>query len=140
MLDTHARHRSLRGERRSGDSLSTRLPATPAARLRASLFPVALLMFLVAPPAVARLNICSIYDLSSGDPDDGDHRESPTPISTPVLTDPLPSVMTVATIAPSLSPPAAAAGSTGRAHALRRARFLEPASLWSVVRIWILHR
>jgi len=142
MLDTHARHRLPRGESRSGDSQLPPPSATPAARLCASLLPVALLL-LLAPPVGARgLDLCGdlAASLSTGDPDDGEHRELPSLISTLVMTDPLPSVTPVASTALSLSPPAVARGSSGRAYALRHARFFGPASLWFVIRTWFLHR
>lgn len=140
MLDTHARHRPLCGERRSGDSRLTLLPATSAVLIRASLFPVALLLCLAAPPAVARINICSDPGASSGDPDDGDHRDSPTLMSVIVMTEPLPAVTLTESTAPSLSPSAVEPQSTGHAYALRRARFLGLASLWFAIQTWFLHR
>lgn len=142
MLDTHARHRLPRGERRPGDSQLPLPPATPAARLCASLLPVALLLFL-APPAGARgfdLYGDPAGGLSTGDPDDGEHREPPPLMSTIVWSDPAPVVTSTASTARSFSPPAVARGSTGRAWALRHARFLGSAPLWLVIRIWFLHR
>lgn len=139
MLDTHACHRPFRGARRFGDSRLILL-ATPAALMRASLLPVALLLCLAAPPAVARLNICSAPDASSGDPDDGDHRDSPTLMSVLAMTEPLPAVTLAESTAPLLSASAVEPQPTGRAYALRRARFLGLASLWFVIQTWILHR
>lgn len=140
MLDTHARHRASRGGRRFGDSPLNLLPATPSALMRASLFPVALLLCIAASPAVARINICSAPDASTGDPDDGDHRDSPTLMSVLIMTEPLPAVTLVESTAPVLSPSAVEPQSTDRAYAPRRARFLGLASLWFAIQIWFLHR
>ena len=140
MLDTHASHRTLRGERRAGDSLLTLPPVTPAALIRAYLCLVALLSFLAASPAAARLNICTAPGASSGDPDDGDHRESPTLMSVLVITDPLPAVTLTGSTAPSPASPADEPVSTGSAYAPQRARFLGLASLWFVIETWFLHR
>jgi hypothetical protein len=140
MPDTHAHHRPPRGERRSGDSRPALLPATPAALIRASLFPFALLLFIAAPPASARLNTYCVSEASSGDPDDGDHRDSPTLMSVLVMTEPLPAVTLAESTAPSLASSAVEPQSAGRAYALRSARFPGLAFLWSVVRVWMLHR
>jgi len=143
MLDTPAPHRLPRGERRSGDSQLPLPPATPTAWLCASLLPVALLLLLAAPPASARgFDLCGdpAGSLSTGDPDDGEHREPPPLMSTIVRSDPLPAVTPAASTTLSLSPPAVTRGSTGRAYAPWHARFLGSAPLWFVIRIWFLHR
>ncbi len=140
MPDTHACHRPFRGERRAGDSLLAFLPATPAALIRASLFLAALLPFFAASPAEARLNICIAPGASSGDPDDGDHRDSPTLMSVLVIADPQPAVMLTESTAPSLASPADDPESTVCAYAPQRARFSGLASLWFVIETWFLHR
>lgn len=137
MPDTHC-HR--RGERCPGDSRLAPLPTTPAALIRASLFLFALLLFIAVPSANAMINIYCDPEASSGDPDDGDHRDSPTLMSALVIAEPLPAVTLAESTAPSLASPAVEPLSTGRAYALRRGRFLGQALLWSVVRIWMLHR
>jgi len=137
MQDIHAVHRPPLGERRRGDA---RLPL-PAARRCAALLPLVLLLVAAAAPAGAiqfDLSSDPAASLSTGDPDDGDHRELPYARQTVEVTTTLPELATtVAVVAPAPASPAAA---PVRARALLLVRLRAAACLWPLVRIWFLHR
>ncbi len=130
MQDIHARHRLPRGERRHRGS-----------RALALLVLLALGVVVAAPPAGAvGPELCSDPLTSTGDPDDGDHRELPAVKAGVVVTATQPCAAAAGSAGIAPTSPARAAGSTGPAAALRPARLARTAFLRALVRIWILHR
>lgn len=142
MRHTHAPHRTGRGLRRRAASRFPLAVATPSARLCAALAPAALLLLAAAPAAALRPEIyCApISSVSTGDPDDGEHRDLP-PVKTIVaVTESLPEASPLAATERSFPSPAFTRGSLDRMPSIRRAGPFGLMPLWSLLRLWFLHR
>ncbi|MHB8080490.1 MAG: hypothetical protein ACYDIE_14705 [Candidatus Krumholzibacteriia bacterium] len=142
MQDSHAPQRLPHRERRRGDARLPLPTTTPAGRLCLALLPAALLL-LPAPPAAAIAPVIGSdpgISVSTGDPDDGEHRDLPAVKSSLVVTETLLDVAPPASSTRSLRSPVFTRGPGARSRLFRFVGLPGPGSLWSLLQTWFLHR